>query len=282
MYTALSLPALGIDADLPTTAALAAAHGFDAVELNAREVAELGAERARELVEAAGLRVGGFLLPLEWHEDEETWRRELEQLPRLAGAAVAAGCETAFTWIWPFSDTRDWDDNWAFHVERLTPIVAILDELGCRLALEYVGPATMRAGHRHAFVHRLPEALELATQLGERVGVLIDTYHWHTTGADADELRALPLERIGYVHVNDAPAGLPVDELDDLRRALPGETGVIDVDTFLTIVRDAGYAGPVVAEPFEAAMAGLPSDDDARVAATAAAMRRVLDGVPQG
>jgi sugar phosphate isomerase/epimerase len=68
-----------------------------------------------------------------------------------------------------------------------------------------------------------------------------------------------------HVHVNDAPAGIPVDEQLDNRRAMPGETGVIDIAAFLGSLAKIGYAGPVMAEPFSQAVRELPAEKAVRV-----------------
>ena len=73
-----------------------------------------------------------------------------------------------------------------------------------------------------------------------------------------------------YVHVNDAPAGVPIDEQMDGVRALPGATGVIDIAGFLQSLAAIGYDGPVVPEPF-VKLDGLPSDE-ARLQTVGAAM----------
>ena len=43
------------------------------------------------------------------------------------------------------------------------------------------------------------------------------------------------------VHANDAPEGRAVDEQIDSERCLPGETGLIDIVTFLTCLKRIGY-----------------------------------------
>ncbi len=52
------------------------------------------------------------------------------------------------------------------------------------------------------------------------------------------------------VHINDAPKHLGPDEQLDNVRALPGETGLLDVTGFLQALQQIGYDGPVTAEPF--------------------------------
>ena len=47
------------------------------------------------------------------------------------------------------------------------------------------------------------------------------------------------------VDLNDAPAGIPVDEQVDNKRELPAATGVIDVKAFLGCLKEIGYKGPV-------------------------------------
>ena len=83
------------------------------------------------------------------------------------------------------------------------------------------------------------------------VGLLIDCWHWYTSHGTLDELKALDGDQVVYVHVNDAPPGIPVDEQIDNQRCLPGETGVIDIVGFLRTMKDIGYDGPVTPEPFD-------------------------------
>ena len=52
------------------------------------------------------------------------------------------------------------------------------------------------------------------------------------------------------VHINDAPTGIPLEEHRDNARALPGETGVIDVPQFMEYLKQIGYTGAVIVEPF--------------------------------
>ncbi len=52
-------------------------------------------------------------------------------------------------------------------------------------------------------------------------------------------------------------------------RALPGETGVIDTPRILRVLRDIGYHGPVMVEPFSERVNGLIPKDAAFVTAEA-------------
>ena len=280
MFTALSPGAIGVrPANLPAAIDAAVHGGFGGVEFNAAEIADLvdaqGAQAVRGLFDRAGIRVAGWSLPLDWRGSEEAWQKSLQALPRRAQAAAAIGGTRCFTWILPSSDERPFDDNWRFHVERLAPAAQILAAHGCRLGLEFIGPKTLRDSARFPFVYRMQDMLDLGAAMGPNVGLLLDCWHWYTSGGTLEELHALRPEQIVYVHVNDAPAGVPIDEQIDNLRALPGETGVIDIAGFLGALKSIGYDGPVVPEPFKKELNDLPSDD-ARLEVVGSAMTAIF------
>ena len=111
-------------------------------------------------------------------------------------------------------------------------------------------------------------ALDLLNSVDRpNVGLLIDCFHWYTSHAGVDDLMELAPEQVVYVHVNDAIAGVDVDEqLDDVRR-LPGVTRVIDLVGFLQALDRVGYDGPVAVEPFDASLAAIPPGERVRLAA---------------
>ena len=265
MYATLNTGAIGVTADGPREA-LAAARlgGFQGVELRAPQVAELideiGVEATRALFTEAGVRPAVWALGLDWRGDEDTWRQGLEALRRSAGAMASIGCVRAIQVIMPSDDEREYDANWQFHVERLAPAAAILAEHGCALGLEFIGPKTLRDTRRYPFVYTLGGALELGAALGPNVGLLLDCWHWYTAHDTLDTIRALRPDQVVHVHINDAPLDIPIDEQIDNRRALPGETGVIDIVGFLRALRAIGYDGPVTAEPFKQELRELPND----------------------
>lgn len=280
MYSALSPGAIGVRvASLQEALVAAKQGGFEGVEFSASEVADLidahGAAHVRAKFEQAGLLPAGWGLPLDWRGTEEKWRDGLAALERQAQAAAAIGGTRCSTWILPSSNDRDFEENWRFHIERLAPAAEALAAHGCRLGLEFIGPKTLRDSARFPFVYRMQHMLELGATMGTNVGLLLDCWHWYTSGGTIDDLRALRPEQVVYVHVNDAPAGIPVDEQVDNVRALPGETGVIDIAGFLQTLQAIGYDGPVVPEPFKQELKTLPSDE-ARLTTVGAAMKTIF------
>jgi sugar phosphate isomerase/epimerase len=248
--------------------------GFDAVEIDPAEVVRRGP--AECLAVLGGVKPAGWGLPTAWRGDDDAYRRDLEALPALAEAAASIGCTRTFTWILPGSNDRPLEENRAFHIERFRPIAAILERHGCRFGLEFIGPKTMRDTFKHPFLYRMEDMLAMAREIGPNVGLLLDCWHWYTSGGTVQDLHRLTANDVVYVHVNDAPAGVPMDAQVDNVRCLPGETGVIPIEPFMHALRAMGYDGAVVPEPFKAELAELPSDE-ARLRVVADSLDRIFE-----
>ena len=264
MYQALSPGAIRVSAtNLDNALAAAKTGGFNGVEINPSEVADLIKASGKDAVAAkfaeAGIKPAAFGLPIEWRGAEDVWRSGLNDLPRLAEAAAAIGVTRTMTWIMPCSDDREFGENTKFHVKRFTPIAKILAEHGLSLGLEFIGPKTLRETQKFPFIHTMDAMLALGGEIGPNIGLLLDSYHWYTSHGTAEQIRALTPAQVVVVHVNDAPLGVAVDEQLDGVRDLPGATGVIDIAAFLQSLQSIGYEGPVIPEPF-VDLSALPSD----------------------
>jgi sugar phosphate isomerase/epimerase len=253
--------------------------GFDGLEFGVAEVADLvdqqGADAVKKMFADAGVRPAAFGLPIDWRTSEENWRRDLTKLPRYVKAAAAIGVRRTATWILPGSNDRPHDENRKFHIERFKPIAAALAEHHIHLGLEFIGPKTLRDSLKHPFIYKMSDMLDMGREIGPNVGLLLDCWHWYTSGGTVDELRALRAEELVYVHVNDAPAGVHVDQQVDNVRLLPGESGVIDISGFLKALKHIAYDGPVTPEPFKKSLSNLPSDE-ARLKTVGAAMDKIF------
>ena len=275
MYKGLSPGAIGVKAGTLDEALVAAkAGGFEGVEVSAHEIASLidahGQEAVAQKFSDAGIAYAGFGLPLEWRGSEEAWAAGLQDLPRLVKAAASVGGTRTMTWIMPCSDERSYDENRVFHIARFTPVAQILGDYGLSLGLEFIGPKTLRETQQFPFIHTMGDMLAMGREIGPNVGLLLDCYHWYTSHGTLADLDALTPAQVVYVHVNDAPSNVAVDEQLDGVRDLPGATGVIDIAGFLQVLQRIGYDGPVTPEPF-VDLSGLPSDT-ARLERVGAAM----------
>jgi sugar phosphate isomerase/epimerase len=278
MYKNLNTGAIGVKANLAQTVAYAKQYGFGGIDFSISEALTLadaqGVNAVRDLFASAGVKPGSFGFPVEYGKDEATWQEGIKALPQQAALAQQLGCLRTATWIVPGSNDRDFWANVDFHVQRLQPAAAILADHGIRFGLEFIGPKTLRDTFKHLFVYTLDGMLALGAAIGTgNMGLLLDIWHVYTSHGTHDDVRKLGKEDIVAVHVNDAPVGIAVDQQMDLVRALPGETGVLDIGDFLGALQSIGYDGPVTAEPFSQRVRAMAPD--AAVAETAAAMNKI-------
>lgn len=274
MYTSLNPRMLQLSLSVDETIDAAREYGFQGVEIDVPGAIDTPPDLLRERIQGAGLRAGGWSLPFDFAADETTFREGLQRLATYAPLAAGLGARRCVRWVRPCSDELSWSENWTLHRERLRPVAALLAESGCRLGLEFVGPLTSRRGHRYPFIHTADQMLGLCREIGPNTGLLLDSWHWYTSGGTAADLARLNNDDVVLVHVNDAPAGLARDEQIDRERLLPGASGVIDILAFVDELRRMSYDGPVVVEPFDDSLASLAPS--ARLKATAGALRAVM------
>ncbi len=271
--------AIGIKADPGDVITLAREHGFESVQPNGAHLANLDADRrkalAAELAEK-GLKWGAAGLPVDFRGDEATFRADMATLPEQAAALREVGATRVGTWLKPFHESLTYLANFHQHATRIREVSTVLGDHGLRFGLEYVGTKTLWTQTRHAFIHTMAETKELIAEVDAgNLGFVLDSWHWFTAGETADDIRSLTNDDVVACDLNDAPAGIPVDEQLDNQRELPAATGVIDIKAFLTALVAIGYDGPVRAEPFNKPLNAL--EDGPAAAATATAIRKAFE-----
>jgi sugar phosphate isomerase/epimerase len=275
MYATIGPDQLGIRGlSLSDAIALARAAGFAGLSFDSRAAARAVDERGLDTVQdqfaQAGVRPALWNLPVAWRDDDQ-WQADLRELPRLAATARALGATRTATYMPSGSDERSFQENFDWHVARLRPIAEVLRDEGCQFGIEFIGPKTYRAAFRHEFIHTLDGVMELVAAIGTgNVGVMLDSWHLYTSGGSLADLERLTNPDVVVVHVNDAPAGIARDEQIDTVRTLPMETGVIDLVGFMRALREMGYDGPVMPEPFSQRINDLAATDPEAAAREAA------------
>ena len=271
MYSSLMTGAIGIKGlTLEESIALAAQTGFDAVWFDIKEASALadanGVDYVKELFASQGVKPGGWGAPVRWQDDANR-DADLEALKPLAELGVALGNPFTTTGIMPGTDERKFDDQYAFVVERLRPYAETLKASGVNLGIEFIAPKTLRNRFKYEFIYSMPQMLQLAADTGTgNIGVLFDVWHHYTAHGTVEELDLLNTSNVFVVHVNDAPAGLEIDEQVDNQRLLPMESGVIPAPAMMKKLAAIGYDGPVIAEPFSDRINELAATDPAAAA----------------
>ena len=245
--------------------AFAQKHGFESVEARGEEIARMSADeiaRLRDDLNAKGLVWGAGFLPNGTRVDAATFDEGIKALPAIAAGLQKAGVTRVGTWISPGSNEFTYRQNFARHVTRVREIARILGDQNVRFGLENIGTPTLRRKPKHSFIHTMAEARELFAEVQQRnVGMVLDSWHWFTATDSVSDIQALQPSEIVAVDMNDAPAGVPLDEQLDNRRELPCATGVIDMAGFASALARIGYDGPARAEPFNQALNALEDDD---------------------
>lgn len=269
MFSTLAPAVLPLQGSIKRQIHLAQTNGFDALDLPIshllRPSGPFTLSAFKEALARAGLIGGGWMLPFDLLLSDHEFDHQLRRLGRAARVAAELESPWCYYWIEPSSNELTYAQNTSWHVRRLRPIADVLAEHECRLALEPIGPATLRDEFRHEFVYSVPMALDLFAAVDRpNVGLLLDCFHWYTSHGTLADLEQLHTSQVIYVHINDAIPGVAVDEQLDEVRLLPGASGVIDIIGFLRTLDAIGYEGPVAVEPFDAALAKVPPNERVR------------------
>lgn len=117
-------------------------------------------------------------------------------------------------------------------------------------------------------VTSLAQADRIVTDAGQpNGGLLIDTWHCHRTGVGADDLAALPADRVISIQICDAQPTPLTDLREEARhlRRLPGE-GVADITGALRALAHSTRVASVAVEIMSDALDRIPSDVAAKLA----------------
>lgn len=274
----LNFPKLGMTCDQRRAIELAAQHAFSSVSGDSGQLARMSEADLASLDSLRlqhGLVWGTTGCPVDFRRDDATFDAGLAQLAALGPKLKQLGLTRLTTWISPAHSELTYLQNFALHVERMKRLDEELGKFDLRLGLEYVGTQLGRFNRKHGFIHTAAEVLELIAAAGaSQLGLILDSWHWWTTGETAADLASLKAAQVVSVELNDAPEGLAREQQIDNRRRLPATTGVLPVAEFLKAVANLGFDGPVMAEPFYAAL--REGTVDAAAEQVAAALKRAF------
>ncbi|MDP6057669.1 MAG: sugar phosphate isomerase/epimerase family protein [Pirellulaceae bacterium] len=268
--------------DLSQLIALAQRHGFEGIDPPIHEIAAMDdPRRAADMMGKAGLQWGSIGLPVDFRTTDGNFTKSMAELPKVASVARQIACERCVTWIMPCHDRLDYQANFQLHARRLRLVAELLADQGIRFGREFVGPLTLRNTKKHSFIHTIEQCLALGDTIGHNCGVLFDTFHWYTSRATSRDITEKLVSKIVCVHVNDAIPGRRPERQLDRERALPCDTGVIDLARCVRALRRIHYDGPVTCEPMIDSFAEEPVDKVANRVASAIRRMMALNGDPQ-
>ncbi|MGD0094759.1 MAG: TIM barrel protein, partial [Planctomycetota bacterium] len=221
MFKNLNCGALGHKANFEEHVKLAKDHGFGGVDPDLGYAREKGVPAAKALLAQNGLQFGGFGLGVRWRESDsdKDYADSLEGFVKDCRLAAELGVTRCSTWVMPCSDKLTYQEHFDLFVKRMRPIAQILKGFGQSLGLEFIGPRTLRASKKHGFIYTMDGMRAAGAAIGTgNVGFLLDCWHWYTAQATVSDLEQLDAREVVYVHLNDAPPGIHVNDQVDNKR----------------------------------------------------------------
>ena len=250
MLKGLSTAGLGDVSSLSELVTLASENGFDAVETTSDQlktfISDFGIRGAEKYLKEKNVLLGAVSLPIEWRKDDVTFNKGILELVECAQTASELGCKTFFTYFMPSTD-QEVIPYFMKLSKRLRLLGRLLAQYDMELALEYVGPHHLRNKWKHEFIWNAKDTLHWIDFIGEEnIGIVLDSFHWHTSEETIDTILSLDVHKVKYAHINDA-RNIPVHEVLDNDRVYPGE-GIIDLKNFITAINKINYQGLITQE----------------------------------
>ena len=224
-------------------------HGIGAIDPWRDQVAAIGLDEAARIVKANGMRVTGYCRGGMFPAPDAAQRAAaLDDNFRAIDEAAALGADCLVLVVGGLpAGSRDVAAARAMVTEGMAQVLPHARAAKMPLAIEPLHP--MYAADR-ACVNTLGQALDICDELGDGVGVAIDTYHvWWDPELETQIARAGAGGRILAHHICDWL--VPTRDLL-LDRGMMGD-GVIDFRRIRRWIEAAGYRGPQEVEIFSAA-----------------------------
>jgi sugar phosphate isomerase/epimerase len=225
-----------------------ARHGIQAIDPWRDQVASYGLAESARVIKDHGMQVTGYCRGGMFPAADEAGRTAaIDDNRRAIDEAVTVGAECLVFVVGGLPPgSRDLGAARGMVAEGFAAILPYARSARMPLAIEPLHP--MYAADR-ACVNTLGQALDLCDQLGEGVGVAIDTYHvWWDPDLARQIARAGAAKQIFAHHICDWL--VPTKDML-LDRGMMGD-GVIDFRGFRRMIEDAGFHGPQEVEIFSA------------------------------
>ena len=175
MHICLNRGTAGRDLPYDEFVKLSSQAGFPGVDVDMGWGQMQGAKALRDLLATHDQKPGGWGPAIDWRGDIAKLNDGLPNLTKQAKVAQELGIDSCATYILPSSDLP-FLENWNFHVQRLKRVAEMLANHGLRFGLEFVAPYHLRRRWKHEFIFTVGQMLELAAEVGENVGLLIDCF----------------------------------------------------------------------------------------------------------
>lgn len=224
---------------------LAVAGSFEGVDIDIEEVTLLSEKNSiayvKGMIDSFSIKTGAWALPFSLDAEDKVYSEALKQLERYAQTAKELSASLALA-SFHLTDKI----KFSLYEERLKGVSEILSRYGCRIGIDVIdGSGTDISG----------KVVELCGGVRSgNAGIVLNSRHWHLAGGSIEELKHTAEKKVFYVKIGD----VSTNNLSG--RYLPGETGVVDLPSFLKVLAEINYHGPVTPEMPDRNLMTLPEE----------------------
>jgi sugar phosphate isomerase/epimerase len=195
--------------------------------------AGFGPEQLTSMLGPLRVTMLDVLMPVE-SPDRAARQRLAALCTRLAPIAAQLRCPAFQAVALDDFPAGDWPAQRRVLTDSLTELSDITAPYGVRLGIEPVSFSRF---------HSLRQAVEVVTSVGtDRAGLVLDTWHLWTGGADCDQIAGLDPALIVCVQIGDSGPRQGTSWSDEDRTALPGD-GVVPLEELIGAIVSTGYDG---------------------------------------
>ncbi len=233
--------------DLATDIRVAAAAGFDVLEITATKLDHFLEKQtladARRLLDASRLKTYALNSIEKINSgDPVTQVQVLARTRQLVEYARALDCPWIVSVPGPVPEGTQWPAILDLTVASLRAMNEIAAPQGVHLAFEFLG-------FPWCSIQTAAQAWEIVQATGmPDIGMVIDTCHFYAGDSTLESIERIDPKRLAIFHVNDVEA-MPKAKITDANRLFPGD-GVIPLKSILAAVRGIGYDGVASVEIF--------------------------------
>lgn len=235
MYKNLSCELLGISGRQSEIIELAMTYGFSGIDIDIKDLVKRCErsefESAARFLNSSKLRVGGFEIPVDLDSDEDTYAAELAKLANVAEIAGKAKAEVGILTVPNQTDRLPYPEYFDVIRKRISEITAIFAEANVKTAITF-NPSQGDEEKEFKFVQDAENFVALANSC-KPAGIVYDSWAWFCGGGTAELFDSVGAERVFAVRLADCVEGVSGSAATEADQALPGSTGVIDVEAYL-------------------------------------------------
>ena len=246
MKIALNVVTTGIEKPLEKDIQFAGKHGYDGVEIDTRKLETYLKDHSmadlKKLLKENKLEVAA-LMAFPFIPFGEKKKESLASIAKWAPVAKELGAPGLLTYIW-FEPPKELSEEQKFKEagKAAAEYAEIAGKSGVKIILEPCGGAP--------FANNPKDVLRVIKEAGNppNLGLMMDTFHYFKSNVSMTDKKAIPLNMLKLIHVNDCD-DLPREKLNDSNRLYPGK-GIIPLVEDFKMLKEKGYEGYLSIEIF--------------------------------